>query len=88
MMRPYELKETVDLMCSSDYKERFYAEYWQTRIRYEKLNQMINNYRDRKLTFTPNCSISLLEWQCDAMCEYLNRLEVRARVENVDLEEM
>ena len=32
-----ELKETTKLMTSTDYKERFVAEYWQTKIRYEKL---------------------------------------------------
>lgn len=29
-----ELKETIELMCSSDYKERFVAEYRQVKIRY------------------------------------------------------
>lgn len=28
-----ELKETVDFMNSKDYKERFKAEYYQTKIR-------------------------------------------------------
>ena len=28
-----ELKDTIELMNSSDYKERFKAEYWQTKIR-------------------------------------------------------
>ena len=32
-----ELKDTVAQMESSDYKERFIAEYMQTKIRYEKL---------------------------------------------------
>ena len=32
-----ELKSTIDYMTSKDYKERFVAEYWQTKIRYEKL---------------------------------------------------
>lgn len=32
-----ELKDTVGLMKSSDYKERFIAEYTQVKIRYEKL---------------------------------------------------
>lgn len=30
-----ELKETIDLMNSDDYKERFKAEYLQVKIRYE-----------------------------------------------------
>ena len=37
--KPDGLNETVDMMCSQDYKERFVAEYWQTKIRYEKLKK-------------------------------------------------
>ena len=33
------LKETINDMCSSDYKARFGAEYWQVRIRSEKLEK-------------------------------------------------
>lgn len=33
-----ELEETKDLMCSADYKERFKAEYYQLKIRYEQIN--------------------------------------------------
>jgi len=36
-----ELKETIDLMNSDDYKERFKAEYLQVKIRYEKLRKML-----------------------------------------------
>ena len=32
-----ELKDTIEMMNSADYKERFKAEYYQTKIRYEKL---------------------------------------------------
>lgn len=34
-----ELKDTIKLMTSEDYKERFAAEYLQTKIRYEKTAQ-------------------------------------------------
>lgn len=34
-----ELNETVEMMNSEDYKERFKAEYWQTYIRYKKLTK-------------------------------------------------
>ena len=37
-----ELKETVELMNSEDYKERFIAEYRQVKIRYEKLKNFCN----------------------------------------------
>ena len=32
-----ELKDTIKMMTSEDYKERMKAEYLQTKIRYEKL---------------------------------------------------
>ena len=37
-----ELKETVELMNSEDYKERFVSEYHQVKIRYEKLKNFCN----------------------------------------------
>ena len=36
-----ELKDTIDLMNSEDYRERFKAEYYQTKIRYDKLHKII-----------------------------------------------
>ena len=36
------LTDTVNLMESSDYKDRFVAEYVQTKIRYEKLKAFNN----------------------------------------------
>ena len=36
-----ELKDTIQMMQSADYKERFKAEYYQTVIRYEKLDAML-----------------------------------------------
>lgn len=36
-----ELKQTVEMMNSADYKERFKAEYMQVVIRYKKLANML-----------------------------------------------
>lgn len=38
-----ELKDTVQLMLSNDYEERFKAEYWQTKVRYERLKKNHNH---------------------------------------------
>ena len=38
-----ELKNTVDLMLSDDYKDRFKAEYYQLSIRFKKLKNMVDN---------------------------------------------
>lgn len=37
-----ELKETVELMLSNDYKERFKAEYYQLKIRIDRLDNMLS----------------------------------------------
>lgn len=80
-----ELKNTVDMMNSADYQERFKAEYYQTRIRYEKLHAMIVKYEAGTLNFTPKCSLELLKEQKKHMDCYLYCLEVRAEIEGVKL---
>lgn len=82
-----ELKDTIEMMTSADYKERFKAEYWQTKIRYEKLHKMCVQYDAGTLSFTPNCSIEVLKMQKSHMGQYLNMLEVRAEIEGVSLED-
>ena len=80
-----ELKDTVKLMESEDFKDRFKAEYCQTKIRYEKLHTMIVKYEAGTLNFEPKCSIELLKEQSAAMGKYLYMLEVRAQIENIKL---
>lgn len=77
------LEETIDMMISNDYKERFIAEYHQLKERYNSLNKMINNWDN--LDFKPLCSLSIYQSQVSAMKQYLNILELRARVENINL---
>ena len=80
-----ELKDTIEMMNSLDYKERFKAEFYQTRIRYEKLRLMCSKYETGKLDFEPKCSLSLLKDQLNAMDKYLYCLEMRAAIEGIDL---
>lgn len=80
-----ELKDTVELMNSSDYKERFKAEYLQTKIRYEKLHTMLVKQQAGTLDFTPTCPLRVLIEQKKWMGEYLRCLEIRAEIEGVDL---
>lgn len=47
-----DLRNTAEMMLSSDYKERFRAEYYQTKIRYEKLHRMTIQYEAGTLNFT------------------------------------
>lgn len=80
-----ELKDTIELMNSEDYKERFKAEYYQTKIRYEKLHKMIVKYEAKTLDFEPSCSLELLREQANYMGNYLHILEIRAAKEKIDL---
>lgn len=80
-----DLKDTIEMMNSENYKERFKAEYWQTEIRYEKLHRMCVKYEAGTLTFTPSCSLALLKEQKSAMGHYLYCLELRAEIEQIDL---
>lgn len=80
-----DLKDTVTMMNSEDYKERFRAEYFQTKIRYEKLHAMTIKYEAGTLNFTPSCSLELLNEQKRHMGNYLHCLEVRAEIEKIDL---
>ena len=90
-----ELKDTIKLMESEDYKERFIAEYYQTKIRYEKLKKLNNkieayyhlDYDKRNIMEEPkhDCPVDMLREQQQIMGNYLHILEVRAEIENIEL---
>ena len=80
-----ELKNTIAAMVDGSYKARFAAEYWQTKIRYDKLHDMITSYDAGTLNFKPTCDMSLLRHQASMMGQYLYDLEVRAKIEDIDL---
>ena len=80
-----ELKDTVPMMISDDYKERFVAEYAQLKIRYKKLYAVLEKYAADKLDFKPTCPIEILYEQLDHMEAYLGVLETRAKNEDVEL---
>lgn len=80
-----ELKDTIEMMNSADYKERFIAEYQQTKIRYEKLHKMLVKADAGKLEFKPTCPLDLLREQKAHMGKYLYCLEVRAQIEGIEL---
>lgn len=45
-----KLKNTIGMMQSENYKERFKAEYYQTKIRYEKLKKFNTKIEAAKAT--------------------------------------
>ena len=80
-----QLKETVSMMESADYKERFKAEYLQLEIRVNGLRNMLKKYKDGTLTFKPSCSYDLLNGQLKAMELYATYLDERVEIEGIDL---
>ena len=91
-----ELKDTVKLMDSADYKERFKGVYLQTKIRYEKLKKFNTKIEAADITkFVKNgvkmpkhdCPFHLLRDQQRVMGEYLHLLEIRAKIEGINLED-
>lgn len=90
-----ELKDTIEMMTSTDYKERLKAEYQQTKIRYEKLkafNTEIEasrrtSYEMGKKVPMPkhDCPDDILREQQSIMGQYLHILEVRAVIEGIEL---
>lgn len=79
-----ELKDTIELMTSDDYKDRFRAEYQQTKIRYDKLHKMLVRHDAGTLPFEP-ANVELLREQAAAMGRYLYLLEERAEIEGIEL---
>lgn len=80
-----ELKDTIELMNSVNYEDRFKAEYYQLKIRIEKLFIMLDKYKRGELNFTPKCSYEMLSSQLNSMCIYLSCLEDRATIEDINL---
>lgn len=70
---------------SSDYKERFIAEYHQLRIRVNKLKDMLDKWDQGKLDFTPKTPKTIFVSQYSHMVEYLEILKVRAGIEDIDV---
>lgn len=80
------LNETIDMMLSDDYKERFKAEYYQAKIRLLKLNKTLNDYYNENLSFNLKCPIHLLEIQRSILANYVSILIDRAYHEGIDIE--
>lgn len=88
-----ELNKTVEMMLSPNYKERFIAEFHQTKTRYEKLKAFCNKIEASIVTNgkvpEPKHDVpyDILRDQERAMGEYLHMLELRAEIEGIDLSE-
>lgn len=80
-----QLEQTIDLMCSPDYKKRLAAEYFQLKIRTEGLKCILTAWDTGCLTFKPKCPRSTYTLQLKAMEDYLAVLELRLIVENLSV---
>ena len=78
------LKDTVNMMTSEDYKERFKAEYYQLKIRINGLENMLKSWDEGTLNFKPTCPRKLYEDQLKAMYDYINILITRSKMEGID----
>lgn len=82
-----KLVDTVGMMSSTDYKERFRAEYAQLMIRYKGLCNMLEKWDNGILDFKPTCPRSTYDCQIRAMADYIIVLETRAELEGIDLKD-
>lgn len=83
-----KLQDTIEMMNSNEYKERFKAEYLQLKIRIDGLSNMLDKYARGELNFTPTCPYNVLHEQLVHMKGYKDILENRAIIENIDLREI
>ena len=83
-----ELKDTIEMMNSEDYRERFKAEYYQAKIRYDKLDAMTVKYEAGTLNFEPSCPLEVLKEQKKYMGNYIRMLKIRAEIEGINLSEV
>lgn len=79
-----KLVETVNLMCSNDFKDRFIAEYVQLVIRLSKLDAVLSNTSDTRFE-VDDITKALMLKQRDAMESYKVCLKKRADILGIDL---
>lgn len=79
-----KLTDTIELMQSNDYKDRFKAEYYQLENRCDDLKAILDKCKD-ELPFKTVCPRYVLEQQLEVMLQYLFLLKARANIENIQL---
>ena len=72
-------------MTSNDYKDRFLAEYYQLETRLTKLEKMVAAWDRGELSFVPTCPRATYDFQIRAMKDYLGILQIRAKMEGVEI---
>lgn len=77
------LEITSKMMNSENYKDRFIAEYFQVKIRLDRLKTMLRKWDEGNLDFTR--SYSIYKEQVEVMEEYMDILSERASMEGIEL---
>lgn len=85
-IKDMKLSDTVAMMNSDDYRERFRAEYFQLVIRFHRLYAMLDDWDSGKLDFKPTCSREIYSEQLELMTKLLNLMQKRAEIEGVDID--
>lgn len=80
-----ELADTIKLMNSDNYKDRFKAEYYQLQIRTDKLINIFNAYEEGILDFELATPYHILREQYLDMYKYLQVLKQRAEMEGIEI---
>lgn len=81
------LKLTTVQMLSSDPVERFKAEYKQLKIRIQRLEHSIEHWDEFKAERCPRASKSALSKQLYYMRGLFDLLAIRAKIENINVED-
>lgn len=82
----YISKEIIELLNSDSYKDRAKGEYLFVKDKYDKLHRMIIKREANKIDFKPNCPIEQWKAQASAMGMYLYQLQVKAEIEDIELD--
>lgn len=70
---------------SESYRDRFVAEYLELQVRTKRLRAMLEKWDAGKLEFKPDCTRATYKIQLDAMDKYLAVMEIRGKLEGIDL---
>lgn len=84
-IRKMTLSDTVELMESDNYEDRFRAEFYQTRIRMLKLFDMLEKWDAGTLGFTPLAHRYLYLMQVKGMGIQIRAMRRRAKSEGIEL---
>lgn len=81
-----ELKDTVNLMLSDDWRDRLKAEHLQLKIRFERLIGAINMADQGKGKYRSEEGRAILKSQRDSMANYMMILEWRMKDAGIEFE--